>query len=73
MVAWFLVISFWAPDGELSRHTSTLAPTQAICEAHLKEYMTQFKPGTANAACLPTPVRSPDLPPFIPGLKKQDT
>lgn len=74
MVYWFIVLSFWSADGGLSRHTSTLFPTKALCEAAMSADLDErFEKGTATGVCVPSPSRTPDLPPFIPGLKKQDT
>lgn len=65
MYEWFIVISFWAANGELVKTTSAgTLPNQQVCERYLKAHVADWQQtrGNASGIC----VRSPEKPKNMP-------
>ncbi len=64
MFEFFIVISFWAHDGNLHKVTSTNMPSREVCERMLKidvqRHVDEY--GNALGNCLTSPQRPAGLP-----------
>lgn len=64
MIEFFIVISFWAPNGALVKQTSHSLPTLDICQSMLKvDLPARIEAhGNGTGYCLTTPAKPAALP-----------